>query len=183
MDLYGEDGRLLSSELLQLNTAYRWAYFYWELPFETASAGELGRLSMNIQDGYGRITALNSVHLILVPEGYSIINPPGNLKERCVLEEPVTRQVSYGGLLRVRGEIRPFNNLPLVVELVAQDGSVLGSQTAAFTPPAGDDYVPFQVDLAYAVSSGMEALLIVRETDDRIGGTMYLFSREVLVNP
>jgi hypothetical protein len=41
VSLYGEDGRLLDSKLLQLNTVYTWAYFYGTLNFETQGVGEL----------------------------------------------------------------------------------------------------------------------------------------------
>ena len=181
--LYGEDGRLLASEVLQLNTAFTWAYFYWKLPFEIQAAGELARLTMSTQDQYGRLMAVYSVHLILLPDGFSIINPPGGLKERCVIEQPAPGRRIAGGMLEAAGEVRPFNSLPLVVELVARDGNVIASQLAAASPVPDDSYVPFHVDLPYSVSTGTWALLVVRQPDDRIGGTMYLYSREVFLNP
>jgi hypothetical protein len=181
--LYGEDGRLLASEDLQLNTAYTWAYFYWTLPFEIQAAGELARLTMSTQDEYGRLTTVYSVHLILLHEGFSIINPPGDLKERCIIDQPVSGLRIAGGILAVAGEMRPFNSLPLVVELVARDGNVLGSQPVDIAPAPDDGYVPFQVDLPYSISTGTWALLVVRQPDDRIDGTMYLYSREVFLNP
>ncbi|MBE3120049.1 MAG: hypothetical protein IMZ50_15005 [Candidatus Atribacteria bacterium] len=183
VSLYGEDGRLLASEVLQLNTAYTWAYFYWTLPFEIQAAGELARLTMSTQDQYGRLTAVYSVHLILLSEGFSIINPPGDLKERCVIEQPAPGRRIAGGILAVAGEMRPFNRLPLVVELVARDGNVIASQLVAISPAPDDSYVPFHVDLSYSISTGDWARLVVRQPDERIGGTMYLYSREVFLNP
>jgi len=183
VDLYGEDGRLLAGELLQLNTAYRYAYFYWDLSFEISSAGELGRLSLSTSDQYGRITAVYSVHLLLLPEGYSIINPPGDLGERCVLDQPVAGKNISGGFLAVSGKFRPFNDLPLVVELVDRGGAVVASQLAALDPAPDGGYVPFGVEMTYAVSSGTWALLVVRQPDDRIAGTMYLYSREIYLSP
>ena len=181
--LYGEDGRLLGSKVLQLNTAFKWAYFYGTLPFEVQGAAELGRLTMTTQDEYGRLTALYSLHLILLPEGYSVVSPPGDLKERCAIEQPAAGHRNSGGILAVTGEMRPFNNLPLIVELIDRRGNVLASQPVAITPARDDSYVPFHIDLPYAISTGTWALLSVRQPDERIEGTMYLYSREVFLNP
>ncbi len=182
VDLFGEDGRLLASEVLQLNTAYKWAYFYWPLPFTIGSAGELARLSLSTQDQYGRTTALNSVHILLLPEGESIVNPPGDLRERCILEQPITGKQYTGGVLTVSGKMLPDNDLPLKVELIGKDGSVTNSQLIPITP-SGTDFVPFRVDMPYNVIKGDFELLTVSQYDDRIGGLMYLYSQEVFLNP
>jgi hypothetical protein len=183
IELFGEDGTLLAAELLQLNTDYKWAYFYWSLSFEARGAGELGRLALTTRDQYGRLTSIQSVHLILLPDGLDIINPPGNLTERCVIETPVAGKRITGGTVLVSGVMRPFNSLPLVVELVGRDGSVLGSQLVSISPSPDGLYVPFQVDLPYAVSASTPVLLTVSQSDDRIGGTMYLYSQEINLNP
>jgi hypothetical protein len=183
VDLYGEDGRLLAGELLQLNTIYKWAYFYWDLPFEISAAGELGRLSLSTRDQYGLITAVYSVHLLLLPEGLSILNPSGNLDERCVLERPVAGKNISGGSLAVAGKFRPFNDLPLVVELTDGEGTVIASQLVSLEPSLDGGYVPFSSVLTYSVSNGTWALLVVRQPDERISGTMYLYSREIYLSP
>jgi len=182
VDLYGEDGRLITSEVLQLNTSYKWAYFYWPLPFTTYAAGELGRLSLSTLDQYGRITALNSVHVLLLPEGESVVNPPGDLRERCILEQPVAGMQYKGGVLTVSGKILPFNNLPLKVELVGRDGSLANSQLVPITP-SGTDFIPFRVDMPYSLVRRDWELLTVSQYDDRIGGLMYVFSQEFYLTP
>ncbi len=182
VNLYGEDGRLLASELLQLNTAYKWAYFYWPIPFEIHSAGELGRLSMSTQDKYGRITALTSVNILLLPEGASIVNPPGDLRKHCVIEQPVPEQRITGGLLSISGKMLPFNNLPLRVELIDRDGIVANSQLVPISF-SGADFIPFRVDIPYTLSKGTWELLSISQFDDRIGGLMYLYSQEFFLNP
>lgn len=183
LELYGEDGNLLASQLLQLNTPYKWANFYWEMPFDINSVGELGRLTLTTQDEYGRVNAVNSVHLLLLSEGSSILNQPGNLKERCVIVQPAAGQRLAGGVLTVVGKMRPYNALPLILELTGRDGSVIGTQTVNIVPVAGDDYIPFRVDMPYRISQSMWALLSVRQNDDRIGGVMYLYSQELFLNP
>jgi hypothetical protein len=183
LDLYGEDGQVLASQLLQLNTPYKWASFYWELAFKTRSVGELGRLSLSTVDEFGRITGVNSVHLILLGEGVSIINPPGSLQERCVIEQPVAGQRSSNGVLSLVGKMRPYNGLPLTVELVAPDGTILGTRLVPVSPAQDDSHVPFRVDISYRIPVPQWVLLRVRQFDDRISGVMYLYSKEILLNP
>jgi hypothetical protein len=183
VDLYGEDGRLLASRLLQLNTPLKWAIFYWEIPFDTGTVGELGRLSLSTQDEYGRINAVNSVHLILLSEGKSIITPAGDLHERCVIDKPKAGQRLSGGILNVAGEMRPYNSLPLTVELVSREGEVIDKQVVSISPHPDDGFVPFRVDFNYHIATPLWTLLVVSQLDDRISGTMYLYSQEVFLNP
>jgi len=183
LQLYGENGHLLDSKNVPLYNPYKWANFYWEMSFNISYVGELGRLTLSTQDAYGRVIAVNSIHILLLREGTSIINQPGNLKEACVISQPVAGQRLEGGVLSVAGKMRPFNNLPLTLELVGRDGSVIGTQTIAVTPTPNNDVVPFRVDMNYSISKAMWALLSVRQNDDRIGGLMYLYSQEIYLNP
>jgi len=183
LELYGENGHLLASKVVPLYNPFKWANFYWQLSFNINYVGELGRLTLSTQDDYGRINAVNSIHLLLLREGTSIINQPGNLKEPCIINQPVAGQGISGGILTVSGKMRPFNNLPLTLELVGRDGSVMGTQVVEISITPGDDAVPFRVDMSYKISKPMWALLRVRQNDDRIGGLMYLYSREIFLNP
>jgi hypothetical protein len=183
LELYGEDGHLLASKVLQLYAQYKWGYFTWQMAFEIHSIGELGRLTLSTQDDYGRVNAVNSVHLLLLAEGTSIINLPGDLRERCVITQPTVGQFLSGGILTVIGKMHPYNNLPLTLELVGRDGSVLGTQTVAISTIPNDDDIPFRVDINYNIPKGMWALLSIRQNDDRIGGLMYLYSQEIYLNP
>ena len=183
LTLNGEDGRLLDSKVIYLYTANTWAYFNILLSYKIQVVGELARLTISTQDQYGRLTAVYSVHLILLTEGSSIINLPGNLKERCVIDKPVPGRRIAGGKLTVTGVMRPFNSLPLVVELISRNDKIIASQLVTISPASDDSYVPFQIDLPYSISSGTWALLVVRQPDERIGGMMYLYSREVYLSP
>jgi len=181
--LYGEDGRVLTTQRLALYTANYFAWFAWPLSFEAQGAGELGRLTMSTQDEYGLLVALYSVHLILLPEGNSVVTPPGDLRERCVIDKPVIGRFLSGGTLQVAGKIRPFNSQPLDVELTDRNGHRIASQLVLIAPAADDSYVPFQVAIPYTIPGGTYARLSVSQADDRIRGMMYLYSIEIYLHP
>jgi len=183
IELFGEDGRVLAQQELDLYTTTKWSYFYWELPFKVSGEGEAGLLTVSTRDGYGRLTAVYSTQLLLLADGLSIVNPSDILKERCVIEQPAATQRISGGVLTVAGRMRPFNNLPVTVELVTQDRSVIGSQMVNIPLAADGSYVAFRVDVPYTVSGGTWALLVVRQADENIGKLMYLYSQAVFLNP
>ena len=183
IELYGEDGRLLARQLLRLYTSGKWAYLAIDIPFEVQAAAEVARLQISTQDLYGRASALNSVHLLLLSAGFAEINPPGNLDERCMLDTPSPGTRISKGTLTVSGQMRPFNSQPLVIELVTSSGAVVGSNMIAIQPTPDDNYIPYEADISYNITAATWVRLTIRQSDDRIGGTMYLFSREVYLNP
>ena len=183
IELYGEDGRLLARELLRLYTSGKWAYLAIDIPFEVQAAAEVARLQISTQDAYGRVSALNSVRLLLLSAGYAEINPPGNLDERCTLDTPSPGARISKGTLTVSGQMRPFNSQPLVMELVTTSGAVVGSKMIAVQPAPDDNYIPFEADISYNITAATWVRLTLRQSDERIGGTMYLYSREVYLNP
>jgi len=183
IELFGEDGRVLVRKIERLYTIFEWAYFVEDIPFDVHAAGELGRLSISTQDAYGRTIAMNSVHLLLLSEGDSLINLPDKPEERCIIDLPNSKTQISGGSVKVSGEMRPADPLPLVVELIAQDRSVLSSRLVAVTPTADDGYVPFSIDVPYSLSRPAWVLLVVRQADDRITGGMYLYSQEFYLRP
>jgi len=183
IELYGEDGRLLVREIVILPSGLTWSSYYREIPFEVHSAGELGRLTISTDDQFGRTVASTSVHLLLLSSGDEQINPPGNLKERCVLDFPTVGTIARGGRLTVAGSMRPFNDLPIVLELITEEKTVLGTRLVSVPPAPDDSYVRFSTDIPYTVSGPTRVLLIIFQADDRIGGQMYLFSQALILNP
>lgn len=183
IELYGEDGSLLNDEVLQLNTDYKWAFFSWSLDFDPRGAAEFARLTLSTRDQYGRLTAVKSVHLVLLDEGQEIINPAESLAERCIIETPAAGKRISGGTLEVSGQMHSYNDQPLIVELITREGTTIGSALVFIPPGQEGNYLSFRVDVPYSVRGYTTALLSVRQPDDLIPGTMYLFSQEIALNP
>src|SRR5215216_4574008 len=77
IDLYGEDGRLLSRNLKQVRTSRDGVDQSIKIPFEIRAAAELGRITVSTKDKAGRLQALNSVRVLLLFSGKNEITPPG----------------------------------------------------------------------------------------------------------
>jgi len=183
VELIGEDGRLLGRHLLYVYTSQRLAYFALEIPFEIKGVSQLARLQVSTEDEAGRTKALSAVRLLLLSSGYEDINPPGDLKERCVLLTPAPGETIHGGVVLVTGYARPLDDLPLILELLGDQGQAIVSRLASLPPAEANGYSPFAVEMPYHVSEPLPVQLVVRQLDGRIGGTMYLYSQEITLAP
>lgn len=177
VELLGEDGRLLQRYVFNQPTLnVEGAYVSMKIPFEVRAAAELGRLQIVTEDEFGRPQNQAAVHLLLLSVGDSELNPADAPYERCVFYEPQ----AYGGTLILNGEIQPFNETPVIFEIVDEAGKVLGLRVLTFE---GGNREPFGTTIAYKVTEQTSARLIVRQADDRISGLIYLHSQEIILNP
>ncbi len=180
VELFGEDGRLIAQNLTRLYGSAGAAYISLDLPFTIPLAAELGRLQVTTSDQYGRPLAIVSVHVILLSVGNSMINPPGPA-ERCVFFSPAKPGMTFrGGSLQVRGRFQPFSLEPAFLELLDTSGKVLDSRPLTFS---GLEMQSFASTLTYSVSEPTSALLILRQSDHRIPGPFFVFSRDVTLLP
>ena len=180
IDLYGEDGRLLTRNVKQVPTSGRGVPQQIRVPFEIRAAAEVGRLTVSTTDEEGRIQSLNSVRLLLLSSGVNEINPPGNPSEPVGVFSPLEEDLVSGGVLSLRGDVWPFNLNPVILELVDPDGRSMGLRILNM-----DHLNPqlFETTIPYKVSEPTSARLTIRQDDDRIDGLFYVYSQEILLNP
>jgi len=180
IDLYGEDGRLLSRNLKQVRTSGDGVDQSIKIPFEIRGAAELGRVTVSTEDKAGRIQALNSVRVLLLSSGNNEINPPGNPSEPVGVFSPRLKEAASGGVLNVRGDVWPFNLQPVILELMDPGGNSIGLRILTV-----EDINPqlFETTIPYEVTEPLTARLTIRQDDDRISGLFYVYSQEVLLNP
>ena len=180
VDLFGEDGRLLSRTLKNVPTSNNGILQSVKIPFEIRTPAEVGRITISTLDKAGRLQAMNSVHVLLLSSGENEITPVGNPSEPVGVVSPVEDEAVYGGVLNVRGDIWPFNLQPIILELVAPDGKSLGLRILTV-----DNANPqlFETSIPYKVPEETSARLIIRQDDDRMDGLFYAYSQIVLLNP
>lgn len=180
IDLYGEDGRLLTRNVKTVPGSGRGVDQLIRVPFEIRAAAEVGRLTVSTTDRVGRIQYLNSVHVLLLSSGINEIAPPGNPSEPVGVTSPQEEESVSGGVLHLTGDVWPRNLNPVIFELVGPDGRSLGLRLVSVShidPQLFDTTIPYRVFVPTL------ARLTIRQDDDRIDGLFYVYSQEVLLNP
>ena len=181
VDLYGEDGRLLTRTLKRnVPTSTKGILQTIKIPFEIRAAAELGRLSISTQDEFGRVQSLNSVRVVLLSSGVNELTTPGNPSEPVGVFLPGLKDSASGGVVNIRADVWPFNLEQLILELVDTEGKPLGARVIAvntINPQLVETTIP------YDISEPVQARLIIRQDDDRIDGLFYLYSQEITLNP
>jgi hypothetical protein len=184
LELFGEDGRIITSQKLSYPKGKRYLVVE-RVPFEIPGVAETARLSLRVMDRFYRRVAISSVNLILLSVGREEINPAESLQSPYIVREPDPDETITGGLLNVEGLARPVNDKPIVIELIAENGQVVGSTQVRLPPPTGDlSHTPFQVSIPYQVDSETSVrLTFSQESSDRIPGTAALMSFNIVLKP
>jgi hypothetical protein len=180
IDLYGEDGRLLTRNVKRVPISGKGVPQQIKIPFEIRAAAEVGRVTISTLDKAGRIQSLNSVHVLLLSSGANEINPAGNPSEPVGVVSPPLEEPVSGGVVTVKGDVWPFNLNPVILELVGPNNKSIGLRILTLNnlnPQLMETSVP------YKISEPTLARLTIRQDDDRINGLFYVYSQEVLLNP
>ena len=184
VELLGEDGRSLSRNVLI------WAESTTEkrsintvLYFEISGVAEAGRLTISVDDAYGRLKALNSANVILLSDGLREASYSTDLQERIQVLNPQPATVVPSGSIEISGIVRPITDRPLSVQLITRNGRVLAFGEAYPTQPEGYNYSIFSIQLEANVSARQWVQLAIRETALRVPGDVYFFSFELVLAP
>jgi hypothetical protein len=183
IEIIGEDGRELYRKVFRTYEQSSPSRVTEDISFEIPAASEVARLQISTQDEFGRIMALSSVRLLLMSVGDNQYTPPYEAFDRVVLRFPRREAEVTGGEVRVVGMIRPFNNGPVILELVDRRGTVISSRLLYFDASL-TEFQHFESSLPYQISeSQVYARIVLRQSDDRIPGPAYLYSHEILIKP
>jgi hypothetical protein len=180
VDLYGEDGRLLSRTVKKVPTSNQGILQSVKIPFEIRATAEVGRITITTLDKAGRIQALNSVRVLLLSSGENEITPTGDPSEPVGVFNLDEEESVSGGVLTVRGDVWPFSLQPVILELVNPEGKSLGLRI--LTVENANPQL-FETTIPYKVSEPVLARLTIRQDDDRMSGLFYVYSQIVLLNP
>lgn len=188
VDLLGEDGRVLQRDLEKVTRNVRGIFRRFDLKFEIRAVSEAGYIRISSKDDFGRIQALNTMPVLLYSIGNAQINPPGNMiYERVMVEGLKEKANFYAGEVGLKGRIWPFNDQPMIVELILPDGRPISTRVLTF---AGIETQSFETTLPYKVTEPTSARLTFRQdnpllsvTDPELMKYIYLYSIEVMLNP
>ena len=180
-DLYGEDGRLLGRTIQYAPFHPLGDYLYVKIPFEIRAAAEMGIIQVSTKDDLGNVQSLVSDRVLLISNGDSIINPPGNtIYERVAINSIPANSTVSGGVLTLKGEFLPYNSQQVVFELISSDNKSLGLRVMNFP---NTDLQNFSTTIPYKVDSQTQARLFIRQADDLLSSPAYVYSEMVILNP
>jgi hypothetical protein len=183
LELFGEDGRLLVRKVLSFSLGSRPVFLVNDLDFEIAAVAETGRLTISVDDIFGRTKELTSIEVILLNSGESDLNPHGDYLAPLVIDAPEPGDEISGGSLIVAGLARPSSDNPLKIEVLDRNGKIVGERLVAVAEGPPDEHRPFATEITYRVEHRTPVLLVVKERGDRVPGTVHLTSLELILNP
>lgn len=183
--LYGEDGRLLVRKVIRYSSPQEnKVHLKRDLHFEISGVAETARLEVSTRDEYGRLTALTSTDVILLTEGDADINPPLNLYEKIIIEEPVPNTLVQGSSLIVKGFTRYADQDQLLVQIVNFRGGVVGSKIIGVSDQELDlGYHFFAGEVPYQVRSATWVQVQVTARDDSLSEVLHTSSVRILLSP
>jgi hypothetical protein len=181
VSLFGEDGRLLAEVIRPVLGSPYGDYLSLKIPFEIRAAAEVGVIRISTKNKAGVLQSLFSERILLLSSGVSQINPAGNsIYERVTLSHlPPNTDVS-GGVLALQGQFTPFNQQPVILELISDAGQGLSLRVLNFP---NLDLHAFNTTLPYKVSKPTQARLFIHQEDNVLKGPVYIYSQEITLNP
>jgi len=188
VDLLGEDGRLLQRDIEKVTRNLKGIFRRFDLKFEIRAVSEAGYIRISSMDDFGRLQALNTMPVLLYSIGDAQINPPGNMVyERIMVEGLKEKADFYSGEVGLEGRIWPYNDQPMVVELILPDKRVISTRVLNFN---GTETQNFQTSLPYKVTKPTLARLSFRQEnpqlgveDPELGKAVYVYTMEITLNP
>jgi hypothetical protein len=185
LEVRGEDNRILVRQVVDLPWTDRvgFATLFTKVPFEIPGTAEKGTLVLSTQDEFGRMTAINSISLILLSIGEADINPSIRVEDPIYIQQPTSKSLIQGGNLITMGIAHPDGGQYLMAQLIAEDGKIVGKRIAGLEIQPGTGYASFLFDIPYTVTAATPALLTIWEGEDGFSNIIHLSTVDVLLSP
>jgi hypothetical protein len=188
IELLDESGSTLQRQLVRIKREPNGGIFQkFELSFEIRAVSERGYIRISSKDDRGRIQTLNTMPVLLYSIGSNQINPPGNMiYERVMYEDLKDGSEVSGGVLNLKGRFWPFNDQPVFIELLPDNGVPISSRTLYFKGP---ETQPFKTTLPYKVTEPTKVRLSIHQDsldfaiDPDLKKFIYVHTIELMLNP
>jgi len=154
-----------------------------KLSYEIRTPAEAGRLTISVDDQHGRTMDLNSVNILLLPTGEAELLPSSDLKQVIIIQDPAPGKVIRDGSVHVSGLARTDLRHPLKVELISEDGKILGQRLATNPKSKSEVYGVITAEVPYSVTGSTPARLIIFEDEENRDEITHLSSVEIVLKP
>jgi hypothetical protein len=131
----------------------------------------------------GGVTHLSSVGVTYVPGGASDIHFRFPYPEQIEIFLPQSGAMISGGTVHVEGFGLASFEQTLLVEVLDEDGVVVGSEPVTVAASNLGEPGPFEVNVDYEVSGAQPGRIVVRDVSPAFGGDTHLSSVEVNLEP
>ncbi len=157
--------------------------FEAQVSFEVAgeTQGFIQVYSASARDG--GITHLSSVGVTLAESGLVDLRPAGTHRERIHIQSPLLAEAISGGMVRVEGVALPSFEGTLIIEVLDEDGDVIGSLPIIVDAPDIGQFGTFQADVPYTLAAAGPGRIVVRDPSPAFPGDVHLASVEVQLAP
>ena len=186
IQLVGEDGRIISSQLLNYyNYINRRFWIAPEIEFDISGVGETGRLELIALDQFSRPMDIFTLDLLLLKMGKSELTPMEFEREPYIIRYPSSGDVAQGGAVWISGLINPVNSSPITISLLDENNDIIGQSVFRVAAPSGDlSHTPFAIEVPYEVEDYTPVRVVIfQESDTRIPGIIHLSSFSMTVGP
>ncbi len=165
MQLFGEDGRTMSDQLLKMvKSEFGWVNLVEDIKFEISTAGESAMLVLTTHDEFGRRIAQSTSQVFLMQIGKSDIETNDFYKSPFVVQTPRADASVKGGIVTVTGYVHSFNSNPIIVELYTESGGLLETKLVKLPRNAVEqNYVFFTAEIPYKVEIDTPVRLTIRQ--------------------
>ncbi|MFH1447011.1 MAG: hypothetical protein ABIG43_06345 [Chloroflexota bacterium] len=184
IELVDLHGKLLSRQVLRLSSrlgmpSHVTLPIYFDIPHNEVNA----RLTIYVNDQFGRPLSLTSVNLTLTSKD-SAINPPRDGQSAFVISTPQAGSTHTGDTLQIKGWMHPYNSSAVIFELITETGGIIGSRQLAVPENSYEAFIPFEVELPYIfVTSTRNVRLVIRQMGENIPGNVVLVSQQLWIAP
>jgi hypothetical protein len=131
----------------------------------------------------GSVIHLSSIGVTLLVSGQANVVPVVPHPERIVIDQPVLNATVSGGAVHVEGWALATFEGTLVVDVLDEEGTVVGSQPLIVQAPEMGQPGPFSADVPYTVTAEGPGTIVVRDPSVVFVGDVHLASVSVILKP
>jgi len=131
----------------------------------------------------GGITHLASIGVRITDSGQEDVIPVEPYPERIIIFQPELGDNLRGGVAHVEGFALASFEGTLVIEVIDEDGNVVGLQPTIVSAPEMGVPGPFFVDVPYQINASGPGRIVVRDPSPAFDGDIHVSSVEISLEP
>jgi hypothetical protein len=184
LELIDEVGKLRARQVIDLSDEPPPGdLFTIQLEFEIPGDSQSGLLVVSLDDEPLQPLAVNSTGITLKTDGAPEIPLPEWQPKAIDIQQPVDNQTISGGVLTISGLTSLDPALPLKIQIIAQNGGIVGQRLVLPSGSSGDAFKPFATEIQYQITQETPARLIVFQDAEPGGTVTHLASLPIILTP